>query len=196
MPQLGNPAVHNNLDPPVTMAETQFSQSQIGRVLNSASHAERAHMLEACKMTFDEARDEFLASKGISEEELLKLGYQKKTWITSTGFIRHYHGGTYDINDCDEYPVYRSLTGKLIKTFLFTSDWFEEERMIDIGNNIANTFGVHPHQVALTKELCGKSGKCRISVTLCSTDELEPEKPSDYGEESEEYDTDSDEEEY
>ena len=84
MPQLGNPAVHNNLDPPVTMAETQFSQSQIGRVLNSANHAERVQMLDECKMKFDKARDEFLASKGISEEELLKFGYKKKTWSSST----------------------------------------------------------------------------------------------------------------
>ena len=68
--------------------------------------------------------------------------------------------------------------------------------MMDIGNNIASTLGVHPHQVALTKELCGKSGKCRISVTLCSTgDGEESSDIIDYGEESEEYDTDSDEEE-
>ena len=66
---------------------------------------------------------------------------------------------------------------------------------MDIGMNIAGTLRVHPHQVELTKELCEKSGTCRISVTLCSTDELEPEKPSDYGEESEEYETDSDDEE-
>ena len=177
MPQLGNPAVHNNLDPPVTMAETQFSQSQIDRVLDSANHAERVQMLDECKRKFDKARDEFLASKGITEEELLAFGYQKKSWITSTGFIRHYHGGTYDINDCDKYPVYRSLTGKLMKTFIFTSDQFEEERMMDIGNNMAITFGVHPHRVALTKELCEKGGACRINVTLCSTDEPQPKKP-------------------
>ena len=170
MPQLGNPAVHNNLDPPVTMAETQFSQSQIGRVLNSANHAERVQMLDECKRKFNKAIDEFLASKGISEEELLKFGYRKKTWTSSTGFIRH---GC----DCDKYPVYLSLTGKLIKTFVFSLDQFEEERMMDIGNNIANTFGVHPHQVALTKELCEKGGECRINVTLCSTDEPQPKKP-------------------
>ena len=190
------------------MAETQFSQSQIGRVLNSANHAERVQMLDECKRKFNKARDEFLASKGISEEELLKLGYRKKTWdrlpptwdrLLKHGYRRK-HSSDYDwrhtVVPSDEYPVYRSRTGKLIKTFLFTSDWFEEERMIDIGNNIANTFGVHPHQVALTKELCGKSGKCRISVTLCSTDDGEESSDiTDYGEESEEYETDSDEEE-
>ena len=176
MPQLGNPAVHNNLDPPVTMAETQFSQSQIDRVLDSANHAERVQMLDECKRKFDKARDEFLASKGITEEELLAFGYQKKSWISSTEdpYSRGYD--YYDFSD-DEYHVYRSLTGKLLKTFCYPPDCFEEERMIDIGNNIANTFGVHPHQVALTKELCEKGGACRINVTLCSTDEPQPKKP-------------------
>ena len=195
MPQLGNPAVHNNLDPPVTMAETQFSQSQIDRVLDSANHAERVQMLDECKRKFDKARDEFLASKGITEEELLKIGYRKKTW-TPSALYPHWHD-MYERYPGDRYEVYQSLTGRPIKTFIFTSDQFEEERMMDIGNNMAFTFGVHPHQVALTKELCGKSGKCRISVTLCSTgDGEESSDIIDYGEESEEYDTDSDEEEY
>ena len=152
------------------MAETQFSQSQIGRVLNSANHAERVQMLDECKRKFNKARDEFLASKGISEEELLKIGYRKYTWTSMTPldpyssdydwrqaygpYVRTHTGPS------DEYPVYRSLTGKLLKTFMFASDRFEEERMLDIGNNIARTLGVHPHHVALTKELCGKSGKC------------------------------------
>ena len=154
------------------MAETQFSQSQIGRVLNSANHAERVQMLEACKMTFDEARDEFLASKGITEEELLKIGYRKKTWTSSARYPLAWPLGPRRTRG-DTYDVYESLTGRPIKSFEFPPDMFEEERMMDIAVNMAGTLRVHPHQVALTKELCGKSGKCKINVTLCSTDDGE-----------------------
>ena len=151
--------------------------TQKSRVLNSANHTEREKMLDECKRKFDTARDEFLASKGISEEELLKLGYRKKTWTSSTEdpFLRDWR---LTVVPSDEYPVYLSLTGKLIKTFIFTADTFEEERMMDIGNNIASTYGVHPHQVALTKELCEITGECKILATLCSTDEPPPKKRS------------------
>ena len=134
------------------------------RVLNSANHTEREKMLDECKRKFDTARDEFLASKGISEEELLKLGYSKKTWTSSTEdpFLRDWH---LTVPKCDDYPVYLGLTGEKICDFTFTSDKFEEERMIDIGCTIAGMFNVHPKQVALTKELC-KDGGCKILVSL------------------------------
>ena len=149
--------------------------TQKSRVLNSANHTEREKMLDECKRKFDTARDEFLASKGISEEELLKFGYKKKTWTSSTEspFRRDWRFTL----PSDDYPVYLSLTGKKICNFTDTSDTFEEERMIDIGWNIAGTYGVHPQQVALTKELC-KDGGCRILVTLRCDDERPPEKPS------------------
>ena len=136
------------------MAETQLSQSQIGRVLNSANHAERVQMLDACKMTFDKARDEFLASKGITDEELLMFGYRKKTWTSSA---RDPFPSGPRRTPGDKYEVYQSLTGRPLKTFTFPPYMFEEERMMDIAMNIAGTLRVHPHQVALTKEFCEKS---------------------------------------
>ena len=79
------------------------------RVLNSGNHTEREKMLDECKRKFDTARDEFLASKGISEEELLKFGYSKKTWTSSTEspFRRDWRFTL----PSDDYPVYLSPTG-------------------------------------------------------------------------------------
>ena len=76
-------------------------------------------MLEACKMTFDEARDEFLASKGITEEELLKIGYRKKTW-TPSALYPHWHD-RYKRYPGDRYEVYQSLTGRPLKNIYIPS---------------------------------------------------------------------------
>ena len=76
---------------------------------------------------------------------------------------RWYHWNT------DRYKVCWSLTGEEIKTYSYSKhQYYEEERMIEIAENVAVTTGVQIDTIALTKDICKDSGKIMVKVTVCA----------------------------
>ena len=71
----------------------------------------------------------------------------------------------------DEYGVYMSITGRQLKTFVWDKGRdYEEERMINIAENIASTLRVDVNAIALTKGFCKETGECKVFVTVCSSE--------------------------
>ena len=139
-----------------------YFSGEAAKILNSTTHTDRMEQLHARKRKFEEEGKEFLTSKGISEEELMRRGYTKKMWYSEFPARER--------DKCDEYTCYQSLTGKEVKRFSFGKCGicdFEEERMVYMADNLASTFGVPAHRISLTKEL-SQSGEIKVYVTILS----------------------------
>ena len=144
------------------MEDSTTHTGEAAKILNSTTHTDRMEQLHSRKRKYEEEGKEFLTSKGISEEELMRRGYTKKVWLheLEPRFSKA-------LCTCDEYTCYQSLSGKEVKRFCFGKCSFEEERMVYMADNLASTFEVPVDRIALKKEL-SQSGEIKVYVTILS----------------------------
>ena len=130
-------------------------------IRNSSNHDERWAQVRTRIKEFEQDKEKFLEEKGIDEKEL--------RWIMRTS------PGPVPVDYEETYIVCYSMTGTEIKRCMYQGgfgDVFEEERMVDIAENIAMTLKVDVNDIALTKppESIKKKEnghmECRLLVTL------------------------------
>ena len=103
--------------------------------------------------------------KNITEAELLEIGYVREDRMRD---CKARAGFTY--LHTDRYGLYRSITGKLLKTCIYEKDrFYEEERMIDIAENMAESLSVDVNAIALRKEVGNECEECKVFVTVSNS---------------------------
>ena len=144
------------VEPQLPVLHTKMDLHQRERVLNSTNHQQRLSAYEAWSKAYEERRVKWLEEHNITEEELLEAGYVRKR--------RRGH------SEEDYYMACWSCSGEEIKAFSYPKDrYIEDERMLDIAENLAPTLGVNVNDIALTTEFCADSGVCTVKVTVLGT---------------------------
>ena len=114
------------------------------------------------KKAKEEKITKWFKDKNISEEELFEHGYRREKELKRCITL-----GPYPTDGPqDEYECVMRLTGKSLGIWNFYKDkYYEEERMIEIADELAQIHHVGVNNIALTK-VVGEKRKCQVLVTV------------------------------
>ena len=139
-------------DGSITESSSREAQQQ-PRSTTAAARPQQQQETKQEEDAYEERRVKWLEEHNITEEELLEAGYVRKR--------RRGH------SEDDYYMACWSCSGEEIKAFCYPKDrYIEDERMLDIAENLAPTLGVNVNDIALTTEFCADSGVCTVKVTV------------------------------